>query len=297
MQIDEALDLYFRHTQKLRSARGLQQMLRKHLLPQLAGRPLTDIRRRDMVTVVETTALSGVSNGHHVFANSRAFFNWCCSKDWIDNSPCDRLSAARLLGPPGIRQRVLADEELMRIWKAAGLLASFSPFGTIVRLLILTAQRRGEVARMRWDELSGLDDPARSLWTIDATRYKTAVTHRIPLSAAAVAELQRLERREGGELVFPSRRLASTRPFSGFGKLKERLDGLSGVEDWCFHDLRRTARTGMASLGVPENVAELCLGHGRKGMSRVYNQHRYEGEMREAFEQWSAKVASLEKPA
>ena len=291
MLIDDAFTHYTDHVSRLRTSRETKRILRGQLLPTLAGRPLTDIRRRDMIAVLDAAAQRGTSNGHHVFAQSRAFFNFCCSRDWIDTSPCDRLSSHRLLGTPDIRTRVLTDDELARVWRAAGLLASFHNYGTLVRILILTAQRRSEVGGMAWCELTGLDSEGGALWAIPPEKYKTGTPQRIPLSRLAVRELSALER--AGPLLFPSKRSASSRPFSGFSKLKARLDGLSRVEDWCFHDIRRTARTGMARLGVPENVASLCLGHGRKGMGKVYDQYGYESEMPAAFEQWAAHLAHL----
>ena len=104
-----------------------------------------------------------------------------------------------------------------------------------------------------------LDSEGKALWTIEATRYKSAVTHRIPLSALAVSELKRMGRRS--PLVFPSHRKASAKPFSGFGKLLLRLQTASETEGWTLHDLRRTLRTGLAALRVREEIADACLGH------------------------------------
>jgi integrase len=284
MLIDDALALYADHVSRLRTARETKRLLRGQLLPHITGRPLTDIRRRDMLTALDTAALRGTSNAHHVFAQARAFFNWCCSRDLIDHSPCDRLSSHRLLGPPDIRTRVLSDAELDAIWRASGLLGSF---GLMIRILTLTAQRRSEVAGMRWSELSGLESEGAGLWTIEAARYKSAVQQRIPLSTLAVSLL--VARPRECELVFPSRTQTVK---SGFSKMKDRLDKLSGVEGWVMHDLRRTARTGMAALGVSDTVAELCLGHGKRGLARVYNQHAFTNEMRDAFEKWSSWLSA-----
>jgi integrase len=291
MQLEEAATLWFRHlSHRNRSGypKQVEYLLRAQLLPLLGSRPLTEIKKRDLIAAIDCAALRGPSNARHLFAYTRTLLNWCASRDLIERSPADHLSPTHLLGPQAFRTRVLDDRELARIWAAS---LEMGRFGTIVRLLILTAQRRSEVIGMRWSELSALDIEGGALWTIEATRYKSAVTQRIPLSGLASRELSGLERT--GPLVFPSARATSQRPFSGVGKLKLKLDKLSGVEDWTLHDLRRTARTGMARLGIRDEIAEACLGHGKRGLARVYNQHRYEDEMRDAFEQWAARVALL----
>lgn len=295
MHVEAAATLWFSHlNQRTRSAypKQVEYLLRSHLLPQLGARPLIEVSKRDLIAVIDTAALRGPSNARHLYAYTRTFLNWCAARDLIDASPAVHISPTHLLGPQGFRTRILDDRELARVWRAS---LTFGSFGTLVRLLILTGQRRGEVAGMKWDELSGLDEPGKALWTIEATRYKSAVTHRIPLSALAVRELKGLERGKS-PLVFPSARKASARPFSGFGKLLLRLQAASQTEAWTLHDLRRTLRTGLASLRVRDEIADACLGHGKRGLQRVYNQHAYEQEMREAFEKWAGKVASLGKP-
>ncbi len=294
MHLEAAASLWFAHlSRNFRSAYPKQAecLLRSHLIPALGSRPLLEIRKRDLITVIDCAAERGPSNARHLFAYTRTFLNWCASRDLIEHSPAAHISPTHLLGPAAFRTRILSDSELSSIWHACGALGQF---GTIVRLLALTGQRRGEVIGMRWSELSGLDEPGKAVWTIDAARYKSAVPQRIPLSALAVRELAAIQRRS--PLCFPSERKTSERPFSGVGKLLLRLNAMSGVEGWVLHDLRRTMRTGMARLGVPDEIAEACIGHGKRGLARVYNQHRYEREMRDAFEQWAALVQEQKRP-
>ncbi len=122
----------------------------------------------------------------HLFAYTRTLLNWCAARDLIEQSPAAYISPTHLLGPAAFRTRVLSEEELSAIWSACGELGRF---GSIIRLLALTGRRRSEVAGMRWSELSGLDTEGAAVWTIDATRYKSAVPQRVPLSALAVCEL------------------------------------------------------------------------------------------------------------
>ncbi len=284
MLVEEAAALWFRHLARTRTQKEVERVIRLQLLPHLTGLTLAEVRKRHLLTAIDTQSATSPSNAHHLLSYSRRFFNYCCARDLIDYSPCDRVSGRLLIGPQPIRQRVLDDREMARIWSASG---ELDQFGTMVRVLMVTGQRRSEVAEMRWRELSGLDRDGRAVWIIPANRFKSAIDHRIPLSAMASSLLRETKRKGKGELVFPS---SKGTPLSMFSKGKARLDRLSGVDGYVFHDFRRTMRTAMSALGVAENVAELCLGHGKKGLARVYDLHRHEAEMRSAFEMWAAQI-------
>jgi len=202
----------------------------------------------------------------------------------IDHHPIDRLK------PPGkeiARDRILSDGELAALWKnAAGL---GYPFGPAIQLLILTAQRRGEIATMRWSDVN-LD---RATWTVPAAIAKNGRVHEVPLSEPALEILTALPRFVGADLVFTT---TGTTPISGFGRLKERLDAAMGFSDWRFHDLRRTAASGMARIGIAPHVIEKVLNHQSgviSGVAAVYNRHGYEAEKREALERWKGYVQTL----
>jgi integrase len=297
MHLTEAATLFFRHLSahnRSRYPKEVERQLRAQLLPHLGARPLSEIKKRDVIEVLDHASLRGPSNAHHLFAYTRTFFNWACARDLIEHAPTDRISRRLLLGAPAFRTRVLSDSELTAIWSAS---LQMGRFGTLVRLLILTGARKSEITHLRWSELASLDDPQMTLMTVQANRHKSRMQSRLPLSQASVEELRSLERHPGCEWVFPSRRTTSPGPYAELTKPKLRLDRLSGVHGWVLHDLRRSFRSGLSALGIAENVAELCLGHGKKGLARVYDLHRHEAEMRDAFEQWAGKVASLGKRA
>jgi integrase len=285
MLLEDAATLWFRHLSRTRTANEVERVLRAQLFPHLTGMRLDAVRKRDLIAAIDCAALRGQSNAHHLLSYSRRFFNWCCARDLLDHSPCDRLSGRLIIGPHVIRQRVLDARELSAIWRAC---ARAGRFGTLVQLILVTGQRRSEVGGMRWAELSALESEGEALWTIPAARYKSGVTHRLPLSALAVRLLRGLERSGESALVFPAS--TGTGPLSGFSKAKARLDRACGVEGWTLHDLRRTMRTRMAALGVRDEIAEACLGHGKRGLARVYNQFRDEAAMREAFERWAQSL-------
>lgn len=186
------------------------------------------------------------------------------------------------------RDRVLSDEELRSVWLRAG----DGDYGTIIRLLILLGQRRGEIAGMRWSEI----DFDKRLWRIGAERTKNGRAHDVPLPDAVVELLAAHGRREGRDLVFGSRE----GPFQGWGSAKnaldERIRGELGEKPewkpWRLHDLRRTAATRMADLGVQPHVVEAVLNHfsGHKaGVAGVYNRASYEPEKRSALNLWAVK--------
>lgn len=175
------------------------------------------------------------------------------------------------------RDRVLSAAELRAVWHACG----DDDFGRIVRLLILTGQRRDEVSKMRWAEV--VDD----VWTIPGERTKNHREHFVPLAPMALAILP--ERQD--EFVFGRRN-----GFSGWSRAKARLDAACGVTGWRLHDLRRSVATGMAEIGVLPHVIEAVLNHvsgHRAGVAGVYNRARYEAEVRSALTQWADHVANI----
>jgi integrase len=230
-------------------------------------------------------------------------FNWAI-REGLDIAANPVLGTNRPAEPKS-RERVLTDSELAEIWATFG----DDDYGRIVKLLMLTAQRRDEVGGMRWTEL----DSDKNVWTIPSTRTKNHREHTVPLTDAAIALIPL--RREGREHVFgdgPRRKGDSHRGFSGWSKSKAALDARilaarqkaadAGVEaeplpDWRLHDLRRTAATVMADrLGVLPHIVEAVLNHvsgHRAGVAGVYNLARYEAEKRAALRAWTDYVNGI----
>ncbi|MCW2244758.1 integrase [Azospirillum fermentarium] len=246
-----------------------------------------DVTRRDVNLLLDEVVDGGAPVvANRLLAAVRKMFNWAASKDYVAANPCAGIM------PPSAedsRDRVLGDDELRRVWEAASALGEL--FGPLVRLLILTGQRRDEVAGMRWSEL----DLDAGLWTIPKERAKNGKAHAVPLSVAAVAVLAvlpRLEMDDGtpSDFVFTT---TGTTPVSGFSKAKERLDLLAGVEGWRFHDIRRTVTTGLARMGIAPQVADRILNHVQgtiRGVAAVYNRHDYLDESRAALDAWAQRL-------
>jgi integrase len=133
------------------------------------------------------------------------------------------------------------------------------------------------------------------LWTIPPERMKGDTAHEIPLPPGAVEILKRLPRFTG-PYVFST--TSGARPISGFSKMKLRIDAATEepIAPWRFHDARRTMRTGLGALPVPNNVAELCIAHAQPGLHRTYDLHLYRDEKRTAFELWAARLAEIVTP-
>ena len=183
------------------------------------------------------------------------------------------------------RERVLTDAELAAVWKATD---GPAPFNAIVRMLMLTGQRREEVTAMTWEEIAS----DLSTWTVPASRAKNGAAHIVPLSPQAQAILRAAPRVRGTDLVFPGR----NGPFNGFSKAKEALDKVCGVRGWRLHDLRRTMATGLQRLGVRLEVTEAVLNHvagSRAGIIGVYQRHTWADEKRAALNACGAHVAAI----
>ena len=186
-----------------------------------------------------------------------------------------------------VRDRALADQELITVWNAAD---PATDYGSILRLLILTGQRREEVGGMRWSELN----LAKRTWSLPGNRTKNKRPHLVPLSTQAMAILTDRTRSEGSTHVFGR----DDTGFSGWSKSKERLDKVLGdsVAQWWLHDLRRSCVTGMCEIGVAPHVVEAIVNHisGHKaGVAGVYNRATYAEEKAKALQRWADHVEEL----
>jgi integrase len=210
-------------------------------------------------------------------------YAWAVERGTLDVNPFAKLPKA----PTVKRDRVLTDEEVRAMWKAT---EAPSVYNAIVRMLLLTGQRREEVADMAWSELS----PDSSTWTIPADRAKNHVANLVPLSAQARAIIAAQPHRDGARTVFATG--AADRPLRGFSWFKEILDKTSEVKDWHLHDLRRTVATGLQKLGVRLEVTEAILNHvsgSRGGIVGVYQRHDWAAEKKAALQAWADRVQAI----
>jgi integrase len=244
--------------------------------------PAADLSRSTVVRVLDSLARQGKhAMASRTAAYGRAAYHWAVKRGSLNVNPFADLPQS----PQARRERVLSDDELYAVWRAT---EEPGPFNAIVRMLILTGQRREEVAGMAWDELA----PDLSIWTIPAARAKNGAAHLVPLSHEAQALLRAAPRLEGANLVFPGERCV----FSGWSKSKDRLDQRSCVSGWTLHDLRRTLATGLQKLGIRLEVTEAVLNHiagSRAGIVGVYQRHHWAKERRAALAAWGVHVAAI----
>ncbi len=286
-----AEDFIKRHVVKLRQSSEVESAIRRELISKWADRPIVEITRRDVVKLLEDVVDSGRPyTAHHLIAHLSKLFNWAIARDvyGLGASPITRGLAKDIIGAKKPRQRVLNDGELTKFWEATAKVTY--PFGPLARSLLITGQRLRAVAEAKWSEF----DLDKALWTIPAERMKGDSAHEAPLSSLAIAILKTLPRHKG-PYVFSTTKGES--PVSGFSKAKILLDGLlADMPAWVYHDLRRTMRTHLSGLPVPDLVAELVIAHAKPGLHKVYDQHAYRDEKRRALELWAAKLSSIVEP-
>ena len=278
----------------LKSVREIKRILHRDILPHFGDRQPETISRSEITSYLDefkssSTALAAAAQLH-------AFFSWYLPRcDALTHNPCS--DAGR---PPRIkaRDRILTAEEIRALWKVSG--REGAPFGTGVRLLMLTLQRRSEVFGAHLDEF----DLGNAQWLIPAARTKNCRSHFVPLSVAAVRVLRGETSRGAGGLLFPSRANPS-HSVSGFSKAWKRMceavekEMGRAVERFTMHDLRRTGATMLQSLGVRIEVTEAVLNHvtgSRGGIVGVYQRHHYLPEKTEALSAWARHLEKLVGP-
>ena len=254
----------------------------RRAFPKRLGLPAADLDRASVVRALDDLARSGkIAMAARTAAYGRSCYQWAVKRGALDVNPFSNVP----LAPVAKRDRVLTDSELAAVWRAAN---GAGAFDRIVRMLILTGQRRGEVAGMAWSEL----DESLSAWTIPAARAKNGVAHVVPLSPQAQELLKATPRRSGERLVFPG----MNGIFNGFGKAKAALDEDCDLPAWRLHDLRRTVATGLQKLGVRLEVTEAVLNHvsgSRAGIVGVYQRYDYADEKLAALAVWGERVVEI----
>ena len=244
---------------------------------------VTELDTRDIIARLETIA---ADNGPVAANRARSALSQCMSwavgRGIIHRNP---LIGTRAIAVEKPRERVLTNDEIVKLWKETDRQGDFA---AIVRLLLLTAQRREEVASMRWSEI----DLEQRLWEIPSARTKNGRPHQVPLADQVFSTLEPMLRREGRDLVFGTGKGG----FSGWGQCKKRSDRRSGLTNWRIHDLRRTAVTGMAELGIQPHLIEAVVNHvsGHKaGVAGIYNRATYAEEKRTALQRWADHLSRI----
>jgi integrase len=257
-----------------------ERQLERHVLPHWRDRKIAEIKRADVRDLI--AGIDGEILPNRILALVRAIFRYGLSRDWIEASPADGIARPK---DETERDRFLDMAEAKRVWDAAGLLGY--PAGPYIRALLLTGQRRTEVASMRWSDV----DLDAATWLLKAADTKGDRAHLVPLSAPMLALLEPLPRL--GDYVFTN---DGETHLSDYAKRKARLDtfiaaGGDPLDAWTLHDLRRTVATHMVRLGVSMEIVGRVLNHAVAGVTaKVYALHEYEPEKRSALDRWAAEL-------
>jgi integrase len=303
------VDLYDkRDLTKNRRGWEVKRIIERELIPHWGDKPIDAITAIDVEERIEALVEAEKPEAaRRLFEIIRRIFNWTIAKPSykLKHSPADRMKPGELIGKKTKRKRVLTNDELRALWHASK--RTGYPFGPMIRTLMLTALRRGEVADAGRTEFDFGKD---QLWTIPAERMKgedgESKPHGVPLTTDILEIFETLPHFAGGDFVFTTG--DGKRPVSGFSKMKSRLDKLMleelqkidpakvRLDPWTIHDIRRTVRTHLSALPVEELVRELILAHTKSAMGETYNQYSYLDEKRKALEMWAARLKLIVDP-
>jgi integrase len=270
---------------KPRTQRDYKRLLEKFFLPAFGHKKLADNTYENITAQVKS--VPPVEQAH-ALAVARTFFRWCVRppRRYIEHNPLEGLQ----LPKANRRKRILDAEEIKTVWAAA--VAQDYPHGTIVQLLILTGQRKMEIANLR---RSWINEKERTI-TLPEWVAKNSKEHCFPYNGLVAEILETIPRRNSTDLLFPSK-VSDDRPISGWSKFKHELaDGVSG---WQLHDLRRTYRSLHGQIGTHREIAERLINHAAGVMTdveEIYDRYTYMPEMRAAIEKYETHIRQLTAP-
>jgi integrase len=305
--LNQVLDDFIRghvEARGLRSAAEYKSLFDRHVRPRLGTRPVAEIKRLEIVEMLDQIADAKSIRSRDgkarcvadkALAFLRSALNWHASRDDEFRSPIV-AGMARTSFKELARDRVLSDDEIRSVWQALDRCQP-DPYVRVVRALLLSAARLDEIRCLRWAEIDG------DKIVVPGARVKTKVDHTLPMTSAVAALIGERER-GSGDYVFSAN--GGYSPFDNFSGAKRALDnainaqrtsdGLKPMPPWRFHDLRRTARSLMSRAGVSTDIAERVLGHVMPGVRGVYDRHAYLDEKRDALERLSALVTKITNP-
>ena len=281
---------YARHASKLRSRSELRRHLDTIILPAFGDLPFAEVRRGEVIDLLDKIeAERGANQADALLATIRAITNWFAARDENYSSPIVKRMRR---GSPIARERILDDDEIRAVWQTAGKIAG--SFGPIVRLCLLTAQRKAKVAQMKWADV----DFDSGIWTIATEPREKGNPGSLRLSQAALDLIAAKPALADNPYVFASGRSRNKKHghFNAWSQGKRQLDQLAPMPPWIIHDLRRTARSLLSRIGVNRDIAERVMGHVIAGVEGVYDRHRYQPEMADALRRLAAEIARILEP-
>ena len=273
----------------LRTINEVQRIIHKELIPEWGQYKARAIQRRDVLALTQKV----IDRGARIMANRtfslvRRIYNHGIKFERVDLNPTSGLT------PPGgqepSRDRVLEEWEIRQFWLMVDLAPMNESTRLAIKLILVTAQRPGEVARMGWDELQ----VSKAIWDIPGDRTKNEISHRVPLSTLAIQIIEQIP--QVTRLLFPSPTVDKAINPNAMARAVSRYRRSVDAKHWTPHDLRRTAASKMASAGVERLVIKKILNHQESDITAVYERHSYDKEKREALELWGNMLQEMTRP-
>lgn len=254
----------------------------------LAKMYLKDVSRADLRRFLMAEARDRPINANRLHSLLSKLFNEALDDELVTRNP---IKGMNKIGKENTRTPDYTQDDAKAVWQATEAL-NISMRG-LVRMLLITGQRRGEVAAMKWDEV----DTESGVWTIPKAKTKAGRTHRVYLFSMGKRVIEEMKQiNSESEYVFASIDKPD-RPFTYFGTAAKKIRETAGLPNFHVHDLRHIVVSQMAELKVPQNIAGKCVNHaglaGEHGITSRYNQYDYRDEIREAFEKWNNTLLSL----
>ena len=299
-----------RHASGLKSEKAIRSLIEGSLVKALGPRKVSDIRRRQLIEVIEAKAETAPRQAGHLLVYSRKMLDYAVDRDFIPANPLAGLKPASITVKgkrDPLRQvargRILDQDEIRTFWTTVETCGMHRLTALALKLVLVTGQRPGEVAGMHLNEIGG------TLWTIPATRRgKTDTSHTVHLTAtalalieAAKAELARLKDRRTvkptGHLfeAWPGKPVNNAALARAVGRMAVAL-GAKDVQPWgrwTPHDLRRSMRTGLSACRIRPDIAEMVIGHTKKGIVATYDRHGFDAERRAALVAWETRLVQI----
>jgi integrase len=269
---------------KLRSRGEIERLLERYVYPRWKDRPFLEIRRREVNELLDQIADDhGLSVADSTLAILRGLMNWYQARNEDYTSPVVRGMRRQ---KPKARERILDDNEITLVWKAA---EDCGSFGAIVKIALLTAQRRKKIATMRWDDI------AAGTWTIRSEEREKGNAGELLLPKLALDVIEAQPRIHGNSYIFAS---GTKKHFNSWSQRKQELDDMlpKDMPAWTVHDLRRTARSLMSRADLRPDIAERVLGHAIPGVEGVYDRHRYDAQKADALARLAALIETIINP-
>ena len=270
-----------------RSWKEDQRILDYDLLPKWKNVKAHEIKRRDVIVLLDKMVLRAPIQANRTLALIRKLFNWAISRDLVEANPC---SAVKMPAKENQKDRVLTEEEIQIFWREIEGSSMSELTRLCLQLQLVTAQRKGEIVITEWVDM----DLNTGWWTIPAKKAKNKLSHRVPLSPLAMQLLERVKVLSGSsKWLFPSTQTENAMLNTSIDHALRRNQSRFGIPTFTPHDLRRTAASHMTGLGISRLTVSKILNHVESGITAVYDRHSYDQEKRDALNLWAEKIASI----